>query len=54
MKVKAIRPLRSTKAGERGTVVYDGIKGKVVSRLRLFHAGSATYAVFDFNDDTEL
>ena len=54
MKLKAIRPNRSTKPGECGNLIYDGIKNKVASSVRLFHAENVTYVVLDFKDDTEF
>lgn len=54
MKRKTIRPTRSTKAGEYGTLIYDGVRNKIASSVRLFHAGNVTYVVLDFKDDTEF
>jgi hypothetical protein len=54
MKRRTIRPIRSTKAGEHGTLVYDGIKDKIASSVRLFYAENVTYVVLDFKDDTQF
>ena len=54
MKRKVIRPIHSTKVGEHGTLVYDGIKDKIASRVPFFYADSVTYVLLDFKDDTEF
>ena len=52
MKLKAIRPHRSTKPGECGNLFYEGVKNKIASCVRLFYAENVTYVVLDFKDDT--
>jgi hypothetical protein len=54
MKIKAIKPTYD-RGGDKGALIYDGIKGKVARHVRIYLTDrGTTMLVIQFADNTEF